>query len=190
MKRLLPTPRADLDSMQRRLYDELVSGPRGRTGDVSLVDDAGCLRGPFAVMVTSPALGDAVQRLGAALRYASDLDPVVREATVLLIAAQRGSRFEWEAHESPARRLGLDDAQLAQLRQGQVPAGLSPTAEQALVAASTLLSRGTLDDATFAATQTAIGERGLAELVWLVGYYAMLALALAAYDPDDQRPVV
>ncbi len=176
---------AALDADQLRLYRELVDGPRGRAGDIPLVDDTGALVGPFAVMAVSPAVGDAVQRVGASLRYASVLDPLVREAAVLLVAAHHGSAFEWRAHEGAARRLGLDEDQLGQLRQGLPPAGLAPPAYQALVAVAALLETRSLDEETYAATGAGLGDRGLAELVWLVGYYTMLALALRVFDPAD-----
>jgi len=101
--RLGPVAPAALDADQLHLYRELVHGPRGRAGDIPLVDDNGALIGPFAVMAASPAVGDAVQRVGASLRYASVLDPLVREAAVLLVAAHHGSAFEWRAHEGAAR---------------------------------------------------------------------------------------
>lgn len=174
-----------LDADQLRLYQELVQGPRGRAGNVAMTDDDGALLGPFAVMALSPAVGDAVQQVGAALRYASLLDPVVREAAVLFVAAHHGSTFEWQAHEGAARRLGLDDDQLAQLQAGRAPAGLPPLAHQALIAVTALLQTSSLDEETYVATRVGLGERGLAELVWLVGYYDMLALALRVFDPAD-----
>ncbi len=137
--RLGPVAPAALDADQLHLYRELVHGPRGRAGDIPLVDDNGALIGPFAVMAASPAVGDAVQRVGASLRYASVLDPLVREAAVLLVAAHHGSAFEWRAHEGAARRLGLDEDQLEQLRQGRPPAGIAPPAYQALVVVAALL---------------------------------------------------
>ncbi|PZS33718.1 MAG: carboxymuconolactone decarboxylase [Pseudonocardiales bacterium] len=181
--RLASVAPAALDADQLRLYRELVDGPRGRAGDIPLVDNNGALVGPFAVMAVSPAVGDAVQRVGASLRYASVLNPLVREAAVLLVAAHHGSAFEWRAHEGAARRLGLDDDQLGQLRQGRPPAGLAPPAHQALIAVAALLRTRSLDEETYAATRAGLGERALSELVWLVGYYAMLALALRVFDP-------
>ncbi len=186
MTRLPPLSRTELDAGQAQLYDALIDGPRGRAGDVPLTDDDGALRGPFAVMLVSPDVGAAVQQVGAALRYAAQLDPLTREAAVLLIAARRHSHFEWDAHVTPGHRAGLDDDQLARLHHGHVPDGLPTTTTHALTAVAAMLDHGTLDDATFTATRAALGPQVLAELVWLVGYYSMLALALAVYDLDGQ----
>ena len=167
------------------LYRELTHGPRGQAGDVPVIDDDGALLGPFAVMALSPTLGEAVQSVGASLRYRSSLEPYVREAAVLLVAAHYGSAFEWSAHEGPARRVGWGEADLAAFRAGEVPRGASTSTRTALGAVQQLLVAGTLDDTTYGQTSEALGQRGLAELVWLVGYYAMLALALAVFEPDD-----
>ncbi|WP_344183218.1 hypothetical protein [Kribbella lupini] len=46
-----------------------------------------------------------------------------------------------------------------------------------------MLQTGTLGDADYVGTVEMLGERALAELVWLVGYYSMLALAMTVFDP-------
>lgn len=177
---------ADLDPDQRAFYERLLSGPRARAGDVPLVDPgSGALLGPFAVMAVAPAIGEAVQRVGSALRYESGLDPLVREAAILMVAVHEHCAFEWFAHEERARGAGLQESQIQQIRQGALPTGLSRPQEQALIAVDLMLRRRSLDDPVYRDACRALGRRGLAELVWLTGYYAMLALALAVFDPAD-----
>ncbi|WP_025357534.1 carboxymuconolactone decarboxylase family protein [Kutzneria albida] len=183
--RFQPPPPTGLDASQSAFYRRLVDGPRGRAGDVPLVDASGALVGPFALMAIAPDLGEAVQQVGAAVRYASALDPVVREAAVLLVASHHRCAFEWHAHEDSARKLGLDDRQLDQLRGGTPPSGLPKAATRALLTVNTMLRTASLDDDAYADTVAELGERGLAELVWLTGYYSMLALALAVFDPPN-----
>ncbi|MFH8462427.1 carboxymuconolactone decarboxylase family protein [Streptomyces sp. NPDC017991] len=183
--RFEPLRPSELDAEQRAFHHRITDGPRGRRGDVPLVGGDGSLLGPFALMAIVPALGDPVQELGAAVRYRGELDPLVREAAILLVAAHHDCVFEWFAHEPAARRLGLDDSQLGELRDGRPPQGLSPERGQALLAVNAMLRTGSLDDGAFAETRAALGERGLAELVWLTGYYSMLALALAVFDPPE-----
>ncbi|HEY0949418.1 MAG TPA: hypothetical protein VGD85_04425, partial [Nocardioides sp.] len=48
----------------------------------------------------SPAVGDALQRLGAAVRYRTALPDRAREMAILLVAARWDSAFEREAHEA------------------------------------------------------------------------------------------
>lgn len=181
--RFRPTPPSGLDDARTAFYRTLLDGPRGRAGDVPLVDAAGTLVGPFALMAIAPAVGAAVQQVGATLRYRTELDPLVREAAILLVAAHKSCAFEWFAHEDSARRLGLDDRQVNSLRTGTPPADLPEAARCALRTVETMLRTGTLDDADYTDALELLGERGLAELVWLVGYYSSLALALAVFKP-------
>jgi 4-carboxymuconolactone decarboxylase len=175
---------ADLAPEQRAFYDRLLSGPRARAGNVPLVDaESGALLGPFAVMAVAPAVGEAVQRVGLALRYESRLDPLVREAAILMVAVHEDCAFEWFAHEEPARGAGLRESQIQQIRAGALPTGLCRAQEQALVAVDMMLRRRILDGPVYQDTCRALGRGGLAELMWLTGYYAMLALALAVFGP-------
>ncbi|HWI31803.1 MAG TPA: carboxymuconolactone decarboxylase family protein [Microbacterium sp.] len=179
-------PRSALDENQRALYDRIVDGPRKtQKAQVPITDDSGALLGPFGIMTIAPAVGEAVQAVGAALRFSSGLDPVVREAAILLAASHHRCEFEWFAHETPARQAGLDDRQLAALKQGSVPEGLDAQASHALGVVCALLSDGDLDDAAYRAAIGTLGAATLAELVWLCGYYSMLALALAVFDPPN-----
>ena len=46
-----------------------------------------------------------------------------------------------------------------------------------------MLRSGRVDDAEYERVADGLGEEVLAELVWLTGYYSMLALALAVFAP-------
>ena len=75
-------PPAQLGPDARALYDRINAGPRG----ASMVDDRGALIGPFNAMLLSPALGDPLQELGAAIRYRSSLTDRCRELAILIVA--------------------------------------------------------------------------------------------------------
>ncbi|MFD1718385.1 carboxymuconolactone decarboxylase family protein [Georgenia deserti] len=179
----------ELDAEQRAVYDRIVGGPRGsQAGQVPVTNDDGSLAGPFDLMTIAPAVGDAVQQVGAAIRFTTSLEPLVREAAILLVAARHGCEFEWRAHAGAARAAGAGEDQLAELGAGQVPAGLTAEQAQALAAVRAMLVNGRLDDAEYSAASDQLGERTLAELVWLCGYYSMLALALAVFTPTSDEP--
>lgn len=196
----MPTPRSrypvrppgELEPDQRALHQRITTGPRASTPQVPLVDDeSGALLGPFAVMTIAPAVGDAVQALGAALRYAGTLTPLVREGVILMVAAHHRCEFEWMAHEGAARAAGLRDDVLGMIRGGGTPTGSSPTVDTAFASVAAMLVTNRLDDAQYDRALADLGDRALAELVWLCGYYSMLALALATFDPPYPlaRPV-
>ncbi len=134
-------------------------------------------------MLLAPAVGSAVQQVGAALRTDTDLSPRLRELAILAVAAHRRSQFEWQAHERAALDTGLDSAQLQQLLDGDVPDDLGDEDACVVRTAKELLTRGSLEDPEYAMALRVVGENRLAELVWLIGYYSRLAVALATLRP-------
>ena len=175
---------ADLDDAQRAVYAEITGGPRAsQAGTVPIVDSGGRLVGPFAVMLLTPEVGNALQRVGATIRFSALLSGRERELGILTVAGELRSDFERLAHEPAARKLGLSQAQVNDVLSGRVPDGLSE--EEALVCrlARAMAAERTLSDDDYTAGLAGLGRERLAELTWLVGYYAALALALAVFRP-------
>lgn len=172
----------DLDERQAALYTEIVEGARGRD-PLSLppVDDQGRLTGPFNAMLFAPDVGDAVQRLGAALRYHGTLPPRAREIVILAVASHWYSGFEQRAHERIGADVGLSPKEIAALREGDELCLADPVESVSLATARSLLRDGDLDDAQYAEGAATLGADGLYELTTLVGYYALLALQLRVY---------
>ena len=156
-----------LDAEQRSLYDAIAGGRRAQGPQLFRLADAdGRLEGPFNAFLLQPRLGSALQALGASVRYDTGLDDRCREIAILVVAAHWRSDFEWYAHEAVGRSAGLDDADLAAVRDGRHAA---------------LVARGDLDDAGYAEAVGHLGPSGLFELLTLVGYYATLALQLRVF---------
>jgi 4-carboxymuconolactone decarboxylase len=177
-------PPAELDPAQRALYDAITGGPRAsQAGTVPITDADGQLLGPFAVMLLSPEVGNAMQQVGAKIRFGAALTGRERELAILSVAGVLRSDFERLAHEPAARALGLAQEQIDAVRAGQIPDGLS--ADEVMVGrlARAMTADRTLSDAEYADGIEALGQQRLAELTWLVGYYGALALALAVFRP-------
>jgi len=182
----------ELDDAQRALYDAIANGPRkSQAAVVPIVDAEGRLLGPFGPMTIAPVVGDAVQAVGAALRFGTTMTARSKEAAILLVAARRRCGYEWVLHEAAAVAAGIGPEALRALGAGTTPAGLGAETDAVLAIVDRLLDAGALSDAEYETGIGALGERIVAELVWLVGYYAMLALALAVFDPPlggEARP--
>ena len=182
---------SSLDEAQRSLYDAIAGGRRAQGPQLfRLVDENGRLEGPFNAFLLQPRLGSALQALGSSVRYDTGLDDRCREIAILVVAAHWRSDFEWYAHEAVARSAGLDDAELAAVREGRHTELTGPEAVVARTAAA-LVVRGDLDDAEYLEAVEVVGTAGLFELLTLVGYYATLALQLRVFRvpaPDDAAP--
>jgi alkylhydroperoxidase family enzyme len=175
---------ADLDDAQRAVYEAITGGPRaGQAGTVPIVDEAGRLLGPFAVMLLTPEVGNAMQQVGAKIRFSTALTGRERELGILAVAGELRSDFERLAHEPAALKLGLTQAQVNAVLSGQVPGGLS--ADEALICrlARVMTAERNLRDQDYEDGVAALGLERLAELTWLVGYYSALALSLAVFRP-------
>jgi 4-carboxymuconolactone decarboxylase len=177
-----------LNAAQAELYAAMTGGPRGGGNQpFQLVDDAGALAGPFNAMLLEPAVGEALQALGAALRYRGSLPARARELAILIVAAHTECEFEQYAHEAAGRRAGLSEEDLAAIRAGQAP-DLADPAERALVDATWTLARtGDLTDEQYAAAEAELGQAALFELTTLVGYYSTLALQLRVFRVETPR---
>jgi alkylhydroperoxidase family enzyme len=175
---------ADLDDAQRTVYAAITGGPRAsQAGTVPIVDESGRLLGPFAVMLLTPEVGNAMQQVGAQLRFSAALTARERELGILAVAGELRSGFERLAHEPAARKAGLTQSQVNAVLSGRVPVGL--TEDEAVICrlAQVMTAERNLPDEDYDTGLAALGQERLAELTWLVGYYSALALALAVFRP-------
>jgi 4-carboxymuconolactone decarboxylase len=184
----------ELSEEQRAVYEGITSGPRASASNraSSLVDEHGRLSGPFNSMLYSPNVGNALQALGAAIRYQTGLGGAAREVCICKVAVVGRCETEWIAHSRLATAAGVSDEQLAVLLRGELPTGLEPEAAMALEVASLLLSTGDLDDSQFARALEALGGQSLMEVIALVGYYDLLALNMRVWrvpSPAGHDPV-
>lgn len=183
MSRIPRLSPAELDDEQQRLYASITGGPRARSA-FGVVDADGTLGGPFNAMLLRPPVGDALQRLGAAIRFAGTLSDRAREMAILMVAASVHSGFERYAHEHIGLRLGLTEAEVAAIRDGGQPR-LDDPGEAAIVATTRrLVDSGTLTDDEYADASAVLGPATLFELTTLVGYYRLIAMQLHVFGVD------
>jgi 4-carboxymuconolactone decarboxylase len=177
----------NLSAEQQLLYQAIAGGRRANGRQAfPLTDDRGRLRGPFNAMLLSPPVGNAVQAVGSAVRYESELTDRAREMAILMVAAHWGSAFERAAHEAVGRDCGLSPREIQDIAAGTLP-DLTDLAEAtALRTTAALLNAGNLTDDEYREAVATHGERGLFELTTLVGYYSMLALQLRVFTEEGR----
>lgn len=172
----------DLTDAQRGVYDAITGGDRLKgVQHFPVVADDGSLTGPFGIMVHAPGVGDALQQLGAAIRYRTGLTARVREIGILVVGAALQSEYEWWAHSRVARAIGFTDDELDQLSRGGFDT--ADVAEQAAAdLCGTLLSGGPVTDGEYSRFVTVLGAEAIIELITLVGYYRTLAQLMSVFD--------
>ena len=142
--------------------------------------------GPFAALLHSPALADRTAELGAYIRFDSALSAIDRELVILSVARIFDCGFEWAYHVREARKAGVRAEAIAAIRERRAPAGLDEDEAAVVDYVRQLLVDHRTDDATIAALRARLGVQGLVDMTATVGYYAMLACTLNAFDvrPD------
>ena len=172
----------EMSAEQVDLYREILAGPRGQgPRAVQLSNGTGGLAGPFNAMLYAPAVGHALQELGAAIRFRTKLTPRIREMAILVVAQAAGSDYEQASHEPIGRDAGLTESELDALRADNDPKFADEQESVAYSTARALTVTRDLDDEEYAEAINALGEEGLVELSTLVGYYATLALQLRIF---------
>jgi 4-carboxymuconolactone decarboxylase len=142
----------------------------------------GSVVGPFAALLHSPVLADRTAELGAFIRFDSGLSAADRELVILSVARAFDCHFEWAYHVREARKAGVRAEAIAAIRQRRAPAGLTEDEAAIVRYVSQLLGAHRTDDATVAALRARLGTQGVVELTATIGYYAMLACTLNAFD--------
>jgi 4-carboxymuconolactone decarboxylase len=159
-----------LDPDQRRIWQEIASGPRGS------------VPAPLQIWLRSPVLAENAQRLGAFCRYGTTLEPRLSELAILLTARHWTAHYEWYAHEKIARKAGIGDAVIAAIAARRAPV-FGRDDEQAIYDFCQAYYRDhRVDDATFALATAQFGERGIVELVGIIGYYALISATLNVFE--------
>lgn len=169
MPRLTPLDLDHLTPEQQEVANAIVSGPRGG------------LRGPFDPWLRSPQLADRAQRLGEFCRYHSSLPPRLSEMAIIVTGAFWKSQYEFYAHARLAREAGLPDAVIEAIRTGVRP---DVTGAEAAIYdfVTEFLNTKRVSDATYARAIEAFGERGVVDLVGIVGYYGLVSMTLNVFD--------
>jgi 4-carboxymuconolactone decarboxylase len=172
--RMPPIPRERMDEAQRAAADELAAGPRKG------------VKGPFIPLMRSPQLMGRLQKVGEHLRFDSVLPRRVNELVTLVVARAWTQQFEWFTHVPLALQAGASQETIDALREGRRPAAMSREEEIAHDFAVELLNTRGVSDATYQRCAEAFGERGLVELVALVGYFATVSMVLnVAHTPAE-----
>ena len=140
----------------------------------------------FGPWLASAPLADAAQTLGRVCRYETSLSQREAEIAILATAYSHKAGAEWSIHVGEARKAGLEEEHIAKLARGAAPAFAAGSRDAAIHdVAADLLEHKRVSAAHYAAGVGALGEKGVVELVSIVGYYAYVALTLNTFEVVD-----
>jgi len=165
-----------LSPEQKAVWDEVVAGPRKK------------MHGPFFIWLHSPELLSRGQRLGLYARFESNLPQRLSELCILIMAAHWKASGEWIDHAPIARELGIDATALEAVLKGQ-PAKFKQNDEVVTYEfAQELLQTRDVSDVTYQRAKDVLGERGVLDVVAVLGYYSMIVMSMKAFamKPEDE----
>jgi 4-carboxymuconolactone decarboxylase len=156
--------------------------------------NSGLNTGPFNAYARSPGLGLLLLQVSDYVRFNSSLPPRLSEFAIMIAARHWSQPYEWRAHYPLAIKGGLERQILVDLGAGAQPQGMKDD-ETALYDFCTELYRDkNVSDATFKAALSKFGERGIMDLIGIIGYYDIASMALivqkATGKPGDEAPLL
>lgn len=180
LTRLPPLSRDQLDAEGQEAYDYIVGdGPQPTTG-------------PGAVSLYSPPLAKIWHDLNQYLRNDSVVERRYFELASILGAWEIGQQYEWSAHEPAALRYGISQAAVDAVKYDREPVGATREETVIIRLARQILRDHHVDSELYAEAVELFGERGLVELVTIMGDYIMVGMVLTTIDqhlPPD-RPAL
>lgn len=179
MGRLRETPPERMTEAQRKLRDKIAAGPRGGA------------RGPFLAWLKSPAYLERLEKTGRYLRYDTLFEPRLSEFAILITARFWRSQYEWYAHAPLAAKAGLSPDVIEAVRENRRPAGMAADEEALYDFCKALHEEHFVPDEIYEGALALFGERGLVELIGLIGHYTTVSMTLNAFEmeaPEGEEP--
>jgi 4-carboxymuconolactone decarboxylase len=185
MSRLAPILPKDMTDEQLDYYKSIRS--RASFTDVPPEEP---LVGPFHAWQRSPAFGQRMTSNSKYLRYEGLLEARIVELVIITIVRLWSARFAFNIHAEWTIEEGIDEAIVEAIRHNQTPNFTKPDEEAVYNFAYRLMTDREVDDATYAAALSALGEAPLVELVGLCGHYVTACMTLKAFQipprPGDE----
>jgi 4-carboxymuconolactone decarboxylase len=145
---------------------------------------------PLAPMLRSPGLIVSAQRFGEYVYFDNSLEPRIYELAVLLLARQTTQQYEWQVHYPKSIKAGVEQATADAIGAGVRPASMNADEAIAYDFVQELLKRNDISDATYAKFVGRFGERGVVDMIGLLGYYTTIALMMNADRTPIKEPAV
>lgn len=169
--RLAPLADEDWSSEQRELLT------RGKPARVLNI---------FRTLVRHPELYKSWMPFGSYL-FKSKLDARARELLILRVGVLCDSGYELHQHIGIAKRLGISDGEIEQVRVGPSAPGWEPFDRVLLRAADELVQDKFISDATWGALREKYDEQQILDLIFTVGQYTLVSMALNSLGVQIER---
>lgn len=173
MSRLDPIDPASFTHEQQKVYNSIMTGPRGKFG------------GPFPALIHAPDIADKIQALGASIRFNSTLPSRLREVAILCVARYWRNEVEWNAHVVIAINEGLSENIIKNILLNRPQNQACEKTQLVVTICSQLQQNQTIKEDTYARSITLFSTEQIVELISIVGYFTSLSMVLNAFEIDS-----
>jgi 4-carboxymuconolactone decarboxylase len=150
--------------------------------------------GPFNAYARSPGLGVLLLHVSDFVRFNSSLPPRLSEFAIMIAAQKWTQLYEWRAHYPLAIKGGLDRQILVDLGAGNRPQAMKEDETTLYDFCTEMYRDRNVSDATFKSAVAKFGERGIMDVIGIIGYYDMVSMALivqqATGKPGEEPPLL
>jgi 4-carboxymuconolactone decarboxylase len=171
MARIPLVTRDQISDHEKPAYDAFMQARQGRPNV-----------GPYTLLLHMPEMAGKLEALRLCLRDEASLSQKLQELVMISVAQEMGCAFIWYAHAAAARKAGLRDEIVDDIRERRPLRGLDPDEQAAVDFTRELLQNRKVSKAAFDAATARFGQRGVMSLTNLIACYAVLAYNMNAYE--------
>jgi alkylhydroperoxidase family enzyme len=124
-------------------------------------------------------------RMGGAILRESELDPKLREIAIIRVGVLSGAGYEVHQHKRVGRSVGLTDAQIDAIEQGDAGSAAFDDLQQRVFRFTDVVVRDVrAPDAMWHDLLERLGGRRMAELVMTIGFYMLVSRFLENFGVE------
>jgi 4-carboxymuconolactone decarboxylase len=142
----------------------------------------GAVRGPFSVLLHSPALAELLLPLVPFMREKSVVPPLLRMVAVLTAVREREAAYVWAAQVRFAQGVGVREELIDLIRAKGDPSGLPEEERDLINYARQLMRTNRVDQALFDRLNDRHGPQWMVEMTAAMNFYAFLCGMTNAFD--------
>ncbi|MGE0601655.1 MAG: carboxymuconolactone decarboxylase family protein [Dehalococcoidia bacterium] len=143
----------------------------------------GSLGGPFDPWLLNPELSHRLRGLGGMLWERTSLDRGLVELAISVCGRFWEANVEWAAHAPRAVEYGVAQSVLDDVYAGRKPSG-RPEDELIYEVCTEMQTKHRLPIELYRRAVEMFGERGLMEVMAVIGYYTLVSMTLNAFEVE------
>jgi 4-carboxymuconolactone decarboxylase len=171
MARIPPVTRDQIVEKEKPAYDAFMAARANRPNV-----------GPYTLLLHMPEMAQKLEALRLYLRDEASLSQKLQELVMISVAREMGCAFIWYAHAAAARKAGVRDDIVDNIREKRALTNLDPEEQVVVDFTRELLQNRKVSRSTFDAATAKFGQRGVMTLTNLIATYAVLAYNMNTYE--------